>query len=76
MANPVYLTLNGELQGLISSGCSSMLSIGNKAQIAHQDQIMVTSRSEPCAECQPSGVDHHETGGQILPSAGQGHFRE
>ena len=39
MANPVYLTLNGELQGLISSGCSSMPSIGNKAQIAHQDQI-------------------------------------
>ncbi|MCG2952834.1 type VI secretion system tube protein Hcp, partial [Escherichia coli] len=28
MANPVYLTLNGELQGLISSGCSSMPSIG------------------------------------------------
>lgn len=79
MANPVYLTLNGELQGLISSGCSSMPSIGNKAQIAHQDQIMVTSLSHglsPCAECQPSGVDHHETGGQILPSAGQGHFRE
>ena len=45
MANPVYLTLNGELQGLISSGCSSMPSIGNKAQIAHQDQIMVTSLS-------------------------------
>ena len=41
MANPVYLTLNGELQGLISSGCSSMPSIGNKAQIAHQDQIML-----------------------------------
>ena len=78
MANPVYLTLNGELQGLISSGCSSMPSIGNKAQIAHQDQIMVTSLSHglSCAECQPSGVDHHETGGQILPSAGQGHFRE
>lgn len=43
MANPVYLTLNGEFQGLISAGCSSQPSIGNKAQPAHQDQIMVTS---------------------------------
>ena len=79
MANPVYLTLNGELQGLISSGCSSMPSIGNKAQIAHQDQIMVTSLSHGLSRAQNvnhQGVDHHETGGQILPPAGQGHFRE
>lgn len=41
MANLVYLTLNGELQGLISAGCSSLDSIGNKAQLAHTDQIMV-----------------------------------
>ena len=41
MANLVYLTLNGEKQGLISSGCSSLASIGNKAQITHIDQIMV-----------------------------------
>ena len=41
MANVVYLTLNGEKQGLISSGCSCPASIGNKAQIAHIDQIMV-----------------------------------
>ena len=41
MANLVYLTLNGDLQGLISAGCSSQDSIGNKAQIAHTDQIMV-----------------------------------
>ncbi len=33
MANLVYLTLNGELQGLISAGCSSLDSIGNKAQL-------------------------------------------
>ncbi|POP40630.1 type VI secretion system tube protein Hcp [Superficieibacter electus] len=45
MANLVYLTLNGELQGLISAGCSSMPSIGNKAQIAHLDEIQVTSLS-------------------------------
>lgn len=58
MANPVYLTLNGELQGLISSGCSSMPSIGNKAQIAHQDQIMVTSLSHGLKRAQ--NVNHQE----------------
>lgn len=41
MANLTYLTLNGRTQGLISSGCSSHDSIGNKAQLAHIDQIMV-----------------------------------
>lgn len=41
MANLVYLTLNGDLQALISAGCCSQASIGNKAQIAHTDQIMV-----------------------------------
>lgn len=41
MANLIYLTLNGQTQGLISAGCSSLDSIGNKAQIAHLDEIMV-----------------------------------
>lgn len=41
MANPTYLILNGRKQGLISAGCCSLDSIGNKAQIAHLDQIMV-----------------------------------
>ncbi|EED1028155.1 TPA: type VI secretion system tube protein Hcp, partial [Escherichia coli] len=41
MANLIYLTLNGDNQGLISSGCSSQPSIGNKAQTAHIDQIMI-----------------------------------
>lgn len=41
MANLIYLTLNGQLQGLISSGCSSRASIGNKAQTIHLDQIMI-----------------------------------
>ncbi|GDX07333.1 Hcp family type VI secretion system effector [Buttiauxella sp. A111] len=45
MANLVYLTLNGQQQGLISAGCSSQASIGNKAQIAHMDQIMVLGLS-------------------------------
>ncbi len=41
MANLIYLTLNGQTQGLISARCSSLDSIGNKAQIAHLDEIMV-----------------------------------
>jgi len=41
MANIAYLTLTGQLQGLISAGCSSLDSIGNKAQIVHIDQIMI-----------------------------------
>ena len=31
MANLIYLTLNGEKQGLISAGCCSLDSVGNKA---------------------------------------------
>lgn len=78
MANPVYLTLNGELQGLISSGCSSMPSIGNKAQIAHQDQIMVMSLSHGLSRAQ--NVNHQELTitkpvDKSSPS-GQGHFGE
>lgn len=41
MANSIYLTLNGKNQGLISVGCMSLDSIGNKAQTSHLDQIMV-----------------------------------
>lgn len=41
MANLTYLTLNGQMQGLISAGCCSQDSIGNKAQSAHNNQIMI-----------------------------------
>lgn len=41
MANLIYLSLSGQKQGNISAGCCSLDSIGNKAQIAHLDQIMV-----------------------------------
>ena len=41
MANLIYLTLNGQLQGPISAGCSSLASIGNKAQTTHLDQILI-----------------------------------
>ncbi|QRN37382.1 Hcp family type VI secretion system effector [Pectobacterium carotovorum] len=41
MANLIYLKLTGIKQGLISAGCSSADSIGNKYQIAHEDEIFV-----------------------------------
>lgn len=43
MSNLIYLTLKGEKQGLISAGCSSFDSIGNKYQSSHKDQIMIYS---------------------------------
>ncbi|PZW90925.1 hypothetical protein DFS28_116146 [Pseudomonas sp. 478] len=45
MANHGYMTLNGKAQGLISAGCSTQDSIGNKYQVAHTDEIMVLSYS-------------------------------
>ncbi|ADM97135.1 MULTISPECIES: Hcp family type VI secretion system effector [Dickeya] len=41
MANLIYLKLTGEKQGLISAGCSTADSIGNKYQSAHEDEIFV-----------------------------------
>lgn len=41
MANPAYMTLTGKAQGLISAGCSTPDSIGNKYQSDHIDEIMV-----------------------------------
>ncbi|CAM4031011.1 Hcp family type VI secretion system effector [Rahnella bruchi] len=57
MANEIYLTLNGKTQGLISSGCSSLDSIGNKAQLAHLDQIMVYELSHSISREQNAA--HH-----------------
>lgn len=45
MANKIYLRLQGNKQGLISRGCSSPESIGNKYQYGHEDQIFVYSFS-------------------------------
>ncbi|MBD2784627.1 Hcp family type VI secretion system effector [Xenorhabdus sp. DI] len=41
MANSIYVTIKGKLQGLISQGCSTLDSIGNKFQLGHEDQIFV-----------------------------------
>lgn len=45
MANHGYMTITGTAQGLISAGCSTRPSIGNKCQAAHTDEIMVLSYS-------------------------------
>lgn len=45
MANHGYMTINGKAQGLISAGCSTQGSIGNKYQAEHTDEIMVLSYS-------------------------------
>lgn len=41
MANNIFLTINGNKQGLISSGCSTQDSIGNKYQIGHENEILI-----------------------------------
>jgi type VI secretion system Hcp family effector len=43
MANHGYMTITGTTQGLISAGCSTQDSIGNKCQAGHRDEIMVLS---------------------------------
>lgn len=49
MANHGYMTITGKAQGLISTGCSTQDSIGNKCQAAHTDEIMVLSYSHNMA---------------------------
>ncbi|WP_369311206.1 Hcp family type VI secretion system effector [Providencia rettgeri] len=43
MANLIYLKLSGKNQGLISGGCSTRDSIGNKYQDRHKDEILIYS---------------------------------
>lgn len=47
-------------QGLISSGCSSQDSIGNKCQVGHFDEIMVLAYSHD----RVAGSDGSVTGGR------------
>ena len=54
MANMSYLSLSGETQGLISAGCSTLDSVGNKAQPGHKDQIMVYAFHLKKSKCQSS----------------------
>ncbi|HEC5281165.1 TPA: type VI secretion system tube protein Hcp [Enterobacter cloacae] len=43
MSNLIYLTLEGDIQGNISAGCSSQASVGNRYQLGHEDEIFVFS---------------------------------
>lgn len=43
MSDIVYLTLSGELQGNISTGCGTQKSVGNRYQLGHEDQIFIFS---------------------------------
>jgi type VI secretion system Hcp family effector len=43
MANLIFATIKGNKQGLISAGCSTFDSIGNKYQAGHEDEIMILS---------------------------------
>ncbi|ARB28884.1 Hcp family type VI secretion system effector [Pseudomonas tolaasii] len=43
MAYHGYMSIKGKSQGLISAGCSTQDSIGNKCQEGHTDEIMVMS---------------------------------
>ncbi|OTA20506.1 hypothetical protein Xbed_01310 [Xenorhabdus beddingii] len=45
MANSIYVTIKGKNQGLISQGCSTLDSIGNKFQMGHEDQILGSGMS-------------------------------
>lgn len=60
MANHGYMTITGKKQGLISSGCSSQESIGNKCQLGHFDEIMVLAYSHDMV----AGSDGTVTGGR------------
>ena len=60
MANHSYMTIIGKKQGLISAGCSSQDSIGNKCQAGHEDEIMVLAYSHNMA----AGNDGTTSGGR------------
>lgn len=58
MAGLIYLSLTGTQQGLISAGCLSQASVGNKAQLAHSDQIIIFSLAHTLSREQ--NVNHHD----------------
>lgn len=58
MSNIIYLTLEGDIQGKISAGSSSQLSVGNRYQSGHEDEIFVFSLTQAESGTQ-GGVKHH-----------------
>ncbi|MEI8633286.1 type VI secretion system tube protein TssD [Vibrio sp. PP-XX7] len=59
MAHVAYITINGEKQGMISSGCNTKDSMGNKFQDSHADEITVLSCQHNMAKSpQQHGKSH------------------
>ncbi|WJM86164.1 Hcp family type VI secretion system effector [Dickeya chrysanthemi] len=57
MSHVIYLTLEGDQQGLISSGCSTHDSIGNRYQSGHENQIQVLGLNH--AITREQNIAHH-----------------
>ncbi|WP_445494594.1 Hcp family type VI secretion system effector [Photorhabdus sp. SF281] len=57
MSYMIYLTLSGKKQGLISAGCSTLDSIGNRYQKGYEDQIQILSLDHSMTRDQ--NVSHH-----------------
>lgn len=43
MGDIIYLRITGEQQGDISAGCGTQVSVGNRYQQGHEDEIFVFS---------------------------------
>ena len=56
MASHGYMSITGKRQGLISAGCSSLSSIGNKCQIGHEDEVMILAYSHNMITGNDGGV--------------------
>ncbi|EKT54253.1 Hcp family type VI secretion system effector [Providencia sneebia] len=57
MSYLIYLSLKGDKQGLISTGCSSKDSIGNRYQLGHENEIQVIGLNHSMTRTQNSS--HH-----------------
>ncbi|WP_416777204.1 type VI secretion system tube protein TssD [Xenorhabdus budapestensis] len=57
MSHVIYLSLKGKKQGLISAGCSTPESIGNRYQTGREDEIQVLSVSHSVSRDQ--NAHHH-----------------
>ncbi|WP_038180473.1 Hcp family type VI secretion system effector [Vibrio rhizosphaerae] len=60
MAHIAYMTVNGEKQGVISSGCNTKDSMGNKYQETHTDEITILACEQNMFKDQGQhGKTHH-----------------
>ncbi|WP_072001989.1 Hcp family type VI secretion system effector [Siccibacter colletis] len=57
MANSIFMTLTGKTQGLISGGCLSINSVGNKHIAGHEDEIYVYATNYDLSR--DNHVNHH-----------------